>query len=164
MKKNIFLLLIATTTLFISSCKKETDKKIVTEEIQFKKEGELSIYTIKDTISSEVMKLDIEIADNNYERETGLMHRKSMEKNQGMLFIQEKLKPQSFYMKNTLIPLDIIFIDDHYKVVSVQKNAKPLDETSLPSEKPALYILEINAGLFDQWNIKIGDSFAFKKM
>jgi len=87
-----------------------------------------------------------------------------MEPKRGMLFIQKTFKPQSFYMKNTLIPLDIIFIDDQYKIVSFQKNAKPLDETSLPSEKAAIYVLEINAGLSDQWNLKTGDSISFKKM
>ncbi|WP_299442290.1 DUF192 domain-containing protein [uncultured Aquimarina sp.] len=163
MKKNIFITLIAAFSLSIFSCKKETDKKIVTEEIRFTKEGELSIYNLKDSIPNQIITLDIEIADNDYERETGLMYRKSMEEKRGMLFIQKMFKPQNFYMKNTLIPLDIIYIDDKYKIVSFQKNAKPLDETSLPSVKPAKYILEINAGLSDQWNLKIGDSISFKK-
>ncbi|WP_299220055.1 DUF192 domain-containing protein [uncultured Aquimarina sp.] len=164
MKKNIFITLIAITTLSIFSCKQEEkNQKIVTEEIQFTKEGELSIYNIGDSIPKQVVALDIEIADNDYERETGLMYRKSMEEKRGMLFIQKDFKPQSFYMKNTLIPLDIIYIDDEFKIVSFQKNAKPLDETSLPSGKPAKYILEINAGLSDQWNLKVGDSIYFKK-
>ncbi|MFD2564587.1 DUF192 domain-containing protein [Aquimarina rubra] len=164
MKKNIFITLIAASTLSILSCKKATDKKIITEEIKFTKEGELSIYNLQDSIPKPIVALDIEIADNDYERETGLMYRKSMEEKRGMLFIQENLRPQSFYMKNTLIALDIIYIDDQYKIVSFQKNAKPLDETSLPSVKPAKYVLEINAGLSDQWNLKEGDSISFKKM
>ncbi|WP_108802381.1 DUF192 domain-containing protein [Aquimarina sp. Aq107] len=163
MKKNIFVSVILVFSLFIFSCKKETDKKIVTEEIKFTKEGELSIYNLQDSIPSQIVSLDIEIADNDYERETGLMYRKTMEEKRGMLFIQEKFKLQSFYMKNTLIPLDIIYIDDQYKIVSFQKDAKPLDETSLPSGKPAKYILEINSGLSDQWNLKIGDSISFKR-
>ncbi|WP_298548216.1 DUF192 domain-containing protein [uncultured Aquimarina sp.] len=163
MKKNIFIIFIVAFTLSIFSCKKENDKKIITEEIQFTKEGELSIYNLKDSIPNQIVTLDIEIADNDYERETGLMYRKSMEEKRGMLFIQENMRPQSFYMKNTLIPLDIIYIDDQYKIVSFQKNAKPLDESSLPSGKPAKYVLEINAGLSDQWNFKVGDSISYKK-
>ncbi|MDH7445000.1 DUF192 domain-containing protein [Aquimarina sp. 2201CG14-23] len=163
MKKNIFITLLAASTISIFSCKKEADKKIITEEIKFTKEGELSIHNLKDSIPNQIVALDIEIADNDYERETGLMYRKSMQENRGMLFIQENFKPQSFYMKNTLIPLDIIYIDDQYKIVSFQKNAKPLDETSLPSGKPAKYVLEINGGLSDQWNLKEGDSISFKK-
>ncbi|WP_299254988.1 DUF192 domain-containing protein [uncultured Aquimarina sp.] len=163
MKKNIFIILITVFTLSVFSCKKENDKKIITEEIKFTKEGELSIYSIGDSIPKQVVALDIEIADNEYERETGLMYRKSMEEKKGMLFVQENFRPQSFYMKNTLIPLDIIYIDDKFRIVSFQKNAKPLDETSLPSGKPAKYILEINAGLSNQWNLKVGDSIYFKK-
>ncbi|WP_378183270.1 DUF192 domain-containing protein [Aquimarina sp. SS2-1] len=164
MKKITLTTLIAISTLSIFSCKKDVDKKIITEEIKFTKEGELSIYSVKDSIPTKIVALDIEIADNDYERETGLMYRKSMEEKRGMFFIQENLRPQSFYMRNTLIPLDIIYVDDQYKIVSFQKNAKPLDETSLPSIKPAKYVLEINAGLSDQWNLKEGDSISFKSI
>jgi len=163
MRRKIFILLIVATTTIIS-CKKEKDEKIIIEEISFTKEGELTLYSLKDSVSTPITSLDIEIADNDYERETGLMHRKSMEEKKGMLFFSKRLEPQSFYMKNTLIPLDIIYIDDQYKIVSFQKNAKPLDETSLRSEKPAQYVLEINAGLSDKWNLKVGDSISFKKI
>jgi uncharacterized membrane protein (UPF0127 family) len=66
-------------------------------------------------------------------------------------------------MKNTLIPLDIIYLDENKKVVSIQKNAKPMDESSLPSGAPAKYVLEINGGLSDQLNIIDGDSISFSK-
>ncbi|KAA1247180.1 DUF192 domain-containing protein [Aquimarina sp. RZ0] len=146
-------------------CKQQSENtNISTKEILFSKEGELSLYTKKDTIPTLIKKIDIEIADNEYERETGLMYRKSMESNQGMLFIQKQFRPQSFYMKNTLIPLDIIYIDTNFKIVSFQKQAKPLDETSLPSGKPAKYVLEINAGLSDKLNLAVGDSISFKKI
>ena len=61
-------------------------------------------------------------------------------------------------MKNTHIPLDIIYIDSNKKIVSIQKNAKILNENGLPSEGPAQYVLEVNAGLSDQWNVSKGDS------
>ena len=66
-------------------------------------------------------------------------------------------------MKNTKIPLDIIYIGDKLQIVSFQKNAKPFDETSLPSEAPAKYVLEINAGLSDEWQLEIGDKIDFIK-
>lgn len=84
-----------------------------------------------------------------------------MKNNQGMLFVFDDYTERYFYMKNTKIPLDIIFIDTGKKIVSFQKNAKPFDETSLPSKVPAKYVLEINAGLMDTWNLKIGDSISF---
>ena len=66
-------------------------------------------------------------------------------------------------MKNTEIGLDIIYIAEDKTVVSIQKNAKPLDETALPSEGPAKYVLEINAGLSDQWTIEKGDLIEFSQ-
>lgn len=149
--------------LILFSCKEEP-KSIETTELKFTKEGELILYSIEDTLSQKIKTLDIEFAENDYERETGLMYRRSMEDRQGMLFIFPSEKPQSFYMKNTLIPLDIIYIDSDHKIVSFQKNAKPLDENSLPSSAPAQYVLEINGGLSDQWKLAIGDSIAYKKL
>ncbi len=162
MTKAIYLL-IAIFPLTLLSCKKNNDPKIATEEVLFTKEGELTIFRTQDTIMP-IRYLDIEIADNNYERQTGLMYRKSMQDLQAMLFVFQKAGEKSFYMKNTLIPLDIIYIDADYKIVSVQKNAKPLDQTSLPSKTNAQYVLEINGGLFDQWQLRVRDSIAYRKM
>ncbi|WP_353779764.1 DUF192 domain-containing protein [Winogradskyella sp. 3972H.M.0a.05] len=141
------------------SCKKEKAKTVKPVEISFKKEGELNIFK-KDSI---VKTIAIEIADNEYETQTGLMYRNSMGNDQGMLFVFPNEQPRSFYMKNTKIALDIIYISSTGKIVSFQKDAKPLDETSLPSEKPAKYVLEINGGLSDQWNLIEGDSIAYTK-
>ncbi|KZS41300.1 hypothetical protein AWE51_22765 [Aquimarina aggregata] len=162
---HIYSLSLLCITLAMFSCK--TDQKsntTITKEISFTKEGELSLFTLEDSIPKLITQLDIEIADSDYERETGLMYRKTMENKQGMLFISEENKVQSFYMKNTLIPLDIIYIDQGHKVVSIQKEAKPLDEKSLVSKGPAKYILEVNAKLTDLWNLKTGDSISFSKL
>ncbi len=97
-----------------------------------------------------------ESADTPYKRETGLMYRKEMKDNQAMLFIFPDQRIRYFYMKNTLIPLDIIYIDSERQIVSIVRNAKPLDETSLPSEKPARYVLEIKAGLSEKLGVKPG--------
>ncbi len=156
-----FLLL----TLSFLSCKKEVkNNQNLLKEVTFTKEGELTLFSINDSITKEITKLDIEIADDEYQTQTGLMHRKSMSKEQGMLFIFPDEAPRSFYMKNTLIPLDIIYIDANFKVVSIQKDAKPLDESALLSDGPAKYVLEINATLTDSWSLKVGDSISFTKM
>ncbi len=163
MRKSIYILAIACTILQLSSCKTETNKNLV-KEVNFTKEGELSLFSMKDSISSVITKLDIEIADNDYQIQTGLMYRKSMLDSQGMLFIFEDEVPRSFYMKNTEFALDIIFINKENKVISIQKNAQPLDESSLPSNGPAQYVLEVNANLTDNWGLKAGDSITFTKM
>ncbi|BAO74671.1 DUF192 domain-containing protein [Winogradskyella sp. PG-2] len=146
--------------VFIVSCKedkptKAEDKVVVT----FKKEGALNI--LKGDSDSVVKTIAIEIADNDYETQTGLMYRTKLETNHGMLFIFPDLQPRSFYMKNTKIPLDIIYIDENKTIVSFQKDAKPFDETSLPSNAPAKYVLEINGGLSDEWQLEIGDRVDF---
>ncbi|MCF8715939.1 DUF192 domain-containing protein [Joostella atrarenae] len=148
--------------LSLVSCNtNSSQKEIKTEEVSFTKEGELSIYKgdtlIKDGI-------DIEIADNEYERQTGLMYRSSMEEKQGMLFIFKNEEPRSFYMKNTEISLDIIYINSHLKIVSMVKNAHPMNESSLPSKLPAQYVLELNGGTADSWKLTEGDRISFQKI
>jgi len=66
-------------------------------------------------------------------------------------------------MKNTYIPLDIIYLNKDKVIVNIQENAKPLDETALPSGVPAQYVLEINGGLSQQWSITVGDKMTFTK-
>ncbi len=165
MKKNICLPLLAIAVASVFSCKNDTkNEQILTKEITFTKEGELSLFDLKDSIPKTITKLDIEIADDEYQIQTGLMYRKSMQNNQGMLFTFPDEEPRSFYMKNTEFALDIIFIDSKNRVVSIQKNAQPLNESSLPSEGPAQYVLEVNATLTDTWNLKKGDSISFTRL
>jgi len=155
MKRTLLFLFSALLISSFSNCDDKKDNtKSITKNIAFKKEGELTIFKATDSI---LKSIDIEIADNEYETQTGLMYRNTMEDTQGMLFVLAEEKMQSFYMKNTQIPLDIIFINLKKEVVSIQKNTIPFDKTSLPSEAPAKYVLEINAGLSDKWEIEKGD-------
>lgn len=156
--KRFYLLAPFVLVMALSACKNDT-KSIKQTEVTFKKEGELTIYKATD---STTITLDIEIADTEYDRETGLMYRSSMGNKQGMLFVFNNEQPRYFYMKNTQIPLDIIYIGADRKIVSFQKNTKPFDESSLPSNKPAQYVLEVNAGLVDSWNVRVGDSITFR--
>lgn len=157
--KNLLILVLVLLVFF--SCKDEP-KNIKQTTVTFKKEGDLTIHKI--TSDSAIIALDIEIADTEFDTQTGLMYRDSMEDNQGMLFVFEDIKPRSFYMKNTRMPLDIIYADEKGKIVSFQKNAQPFNQKSLPSNLPAQYVLEINAGLADKWKLKEGDSIAYKAL
>lgn len=155
-RKITFLSLLCAAT-FITGCKEKTEsaREIVTKPVAFKQEAEA--YLVKpegDTIQH----LKLEIADDDYQRETGLMYRESMEEKQGMLFIFNKEEPRGFYMKNTNIPLDLIFLNSQNKIVSIAKDAKPQSLETIPSEVPAQYVLEINGGLSDDWNLGVGDS------
>ena len=120
----------------------------------FKKEGEL---TFTDSTGKQLAKIDIEIADDDYTRQLGLMNRKSMEENQGMLFIFPTEQLQSFWMLNTLFSLDMLFINKENKIVTLHKNTTPLSQQSYPSSKPATYVLEVVSGFTDRNNVKEGD-------
>jgi len=158
-QKHLFALFVFVCIAFgFISCKDEK-KEIKQVEVSFKKEGTLTLYKAKS--DSIIAKVDIEIADSEYEIQTGLMYRSSMKKNQGMLFVFPDELPRSFYMKNTQFPLDIIFINGNHKIVSFQENAKPFNEASLPSGYPAKYVLELNSGMVNEWAIKVGDSISY---
>jgi uncharacterized membrane protein (UPF0127 family) len=159
--KRFALIFPALISLWIFSCKEEVKQTIKTKSVEFTKEGELSLF--KSNTDSLLAKLDIEIAQTDYETQTGLMYRNQMNENQGMLFIFPDMSLHSFYMKNTKIPLDIIFLDDQQKIASFQENAKPMDETGLSSQVPVKYALEINAGLAEKWRLEIGDRMEFKR-
>lgn len=144
-----------------TSCKEET-KHVKQKKVTFKKEGELKL--LKASNDSLIKKIDIEIADNEFETQTGLMYRDSMKENHGMLFVFPDSKPRSFYMKNTRFPLDIIYLDEKETIVSFQENAQPLNENSLPSNASAKYVLEVNAGLVKKWELVVGDKITYTKL
>lgn len=160
--KNLYVVALVAIGLSLVSCKEEPKKVITTAPITFAKEGTLDIY--RDQTDSLLIQLDIEIAETEYETQTGLMYRNSMEDGQGMLFIFPEIAYHSFYMKNTKFPLDIIYIDEQLKVASIIKNAQPLNESSLPSQVPVKYVLEVKAGLSDVWEIEAGDKIAFQRI
>ena len=147
--------------LFITaiSCKEDKQTTVKSAEVTFQKEGELSLY--KGINDSLIAKIDIEVAKSEYDIQTGLMYRNSMKENQGMLFVFPEITERSFYMKNTRIPLDLVFLDHNKTIVSFQENAKPLDKTSLPSNAMAQFVLEINAGLSEKWQLEVGDKMDY---
>jgi uncharacterized membrane protein (UPF0127 family) len=145
--------------LYIAGCHNTGNRHTVTDT--FTKEGEL--YILSKVNSDTLRTIDIELATNDTERAKGLMDRKSMTDTQGMLFIFPHAQEQSFWMKNTYISLDIIYVDDHKGIVSVQKYTTPLSEESLPSFQKAQYVLEVNAGFCDKYHIAYGDKIAFIK-
>lgn len=101
---------------------------------------------------------EAEIAAKPVDIQVGLMFRKEMPTDRGMLFeFPGPPRTQSFWMKNTLIPLDIIFIAADGRIVNIHRNAKPGDTTSLPSLEPVTGVLELNGGVADARGIKIGD-------
>lgn len=98
----------------------------------------------------------LEVAATGKARQIGLMHRRSMPQDRGMVFAFPQAQPLGFWMKNTYIPLDIVYLDENGKVVSV-KQMKPLDESRVESDAPAKYAIELNQGAAQRAGVKVGD-------
>ncbi len=101
--------------------------------------------------------LNTEVAYSNVSRRRGLMFRKALEKDSGMLFVFPRKKMLSFWMKDTLIPLSIAYIDDSGKVLQI-KDMAPRDETSVESDFFVRYALEVDRGWYEKAGLKEGDS------
>lgn len=107
------------------------------------------------TLSITAHKLTAEVASTDDTRTTGLMHRRMMPENRGMLFVFTNTQPLSFWMMNTYIPLSIAFVDEQGIIVNID-DMKPLTTDPHPSTKPAKYALEMNKGWFAKRGIKAG--------
>lgn len=130
-RKSTLLLIVL---IVLASCQNETKAKI---------EINKNVYTV-------------EIANSQEKRSKGLMFRKQLPENSGMLFVFSYEDYRYFYMKNTLIPLDIAFFNAQMEIVSI-KQMEPLDETTVASDRKAMYALEMNRGFFEKKEIKVGD-------
>jgi len=102
-------------------------------------------------------RFQITVADDNDERAQGLMHVESMGTLEGMLFIYEQPIRASFWMRNTLIPLDMLFADQSGTITHIHENAIPLDETPILGGDGVQYVLEINGGLSRRLGVAVGD-------
>lgn len=129
-------------------------------EPKFQKEGELYFQSAEG--GKAISKIDIEKADTEVDRQFGLMFRKSMPEDQGMLFLFETTEQKSFWMRNTYIPLDIMFVDENGVINTIHENAKTLNDTSLPSNGPAKYVVEVIGGYAQKHGIKVGDKISWQ--
>lgn len=103
----------------------------------------------------------VEVVDTEPLRQQGLMHRKHLPMDQGMLFVFPREQPLAFWMKNTLIPLDILYFDAQLRLVSVARNVPPCKSAvcpSYPSAGPGQYTLELNAGVAETLGVRRGDA------
>jgi uncharacterized membrane protein (UPF0127 family) len=100
---------------------------------------------------------NVEVVSDDAGREKGLMYRRFMPQDRGMLFDFKEEAPVAFWMKNTYIPLDMIFISRRGVVTNIVANAEPLSERLIPSGSPAYGVLEINGGVAARIGLKVGD-------
>jgi len=128
----------------------------------------VSFYTFSNekidvSIYNKNITFNVEVAKTIEERRIGLMYRKKLLNNEGMLFIFPREKIIQLWMKNTYIPLDVIFISENKVIVDIKKNMEKLSETIVKSKVKSRYALEFNAGLINKLNIEIGDKVLFNE-
>lgn len=128
------------------------------DEVPFTKEGTV---TISDSTGKPRISIDAEFADTEYDRQRGLMFRRSMLETRGMLFFFPVEEMQSFWMRNTYISLDMIFIDANRRIVTIHRNTKTLSDQSYPSTKPSKFVLEVVAGFCEKHGVVEGDLVGF---
>jgi len=127
---------------------------------EFTKHGELTFNSQEGEVK---MKIDIEIADDDKERGQGLMYRDEMREDRGMFFIFPEERLQSFWMRNTQLSLDMLFVNSKNEVVTIHKSTTPFSEQSYPSTAPAVYVVEVNTGFTDKFNIQSGDKIVWRR-
>lgn len=154
----ITLLLIS---FIVTSCSKNQNAKEIplsaaSQKTKKKNKGVISFHAQGKTI-----RVDVEIVKTEADRAYGLMHRKSLADRQGMLFMFEKEEIQSFWMKNTYISLDMIFIDSTWKIAGILEYVEPMTTQTRQVKKPSLYVVEVNAGFSKKHGLRIGDSVSF---
>ncbi len=116
----------------------------------------VSVVRFPEAADGGALEVGVEIADKDAERMRGLMYRKALGTDSGMLFVFEEEKVLKFWMKNTCIPLDMIFIADDGMIVGIEENTPTLSEDTFTANCPSRYVLEVNAGWARKHGVKAG--------
>ena len=130
--------------------------------------GACTTHAAGPTVELKGQRFDVEVAADADAQRRGLMFRDSMPADHGMLFVFDDFAPRAFWMKNTHIPLDILYFDQDYKLVSAALRTPPCHSAGddcpiYPSTAPAKYVLELNAGTAEKFGVKTGDTLTVKR-
>ena len=127
------------------------------EEVENDASSRIAIESLSVTTKDGTHDFTVEVVQEKEDVMRGLMHREHLDQDAGMLFDFKRVRDISFWMKNTLIPLDIIFIKADGTIANIAENTTPLSEETIPAAAPILGVLEINGGLSAKLGIKAGD-------
>jgi uncharacterized membrane protein (UPF0127 family) len=159
------LFILAIITLGAAACSHHSKKKNANSSDTSDRSSDINYTTPLSFVngSDTLATIKVAIANTADERDEGLMDVHHMAKNNGMLFIFGKQQQLSFWMVNTPLPLDIIFVNKQHKIVRIHHNTKPFSRTNLPSGKPAIYAVETNGGFCVAHDIHEGTKVVFGK-
>jgi len=160
----LILVLVAVLTIqpggkSVSTYKPQAESSPTTS-YAFKKQGELRFLTPNQAF---IAGIDIELAQNESQQQLGLMYRDTLAENQGMLFLFNNEELRAFWMKNTVLSLDMIFVNERNEIVTIHKYTTPYSEETYPSSKPAKYVIEVNAGYTDKRKVSVGDRISWNR-
>ncbi|RMH57985.1 MAG: DUF192 domain-containing protein [Bacteroidetes bacterium] len=146
------LLCLLGLALLFAACRDESGRVIQTD-IAFQKEGTLTFLRADGT---PVATIDVELAETPQERARGLMHRRSLPPSSGMLFLFDAPDTLSFWMHNTPLPLDILFVSPDSQIVTIVRRTTPFSDDHIRSTAPAQYVVEVRAGFADRAGLTEG--------
>ena len=151
LKSFAILLVLSFSGLIMQGCGTDNGEQVIDQpEIPFRADGVLKILKEDGSTLTTVV---IEIAEGDSARARGLMQRTSLPARGGMLFLDDEEKIQTFWMRNTPLPLDLIFVDADSQIVNIAKRARPFTDQTISSTDSALYVLEVNGGFSDKYGI-----------
>ena len=156
-------LILVAVVLLAAACEPQPADRppaVAPPEIPFDPEGVLVFFNGATSIDS----IQIEIAETDSARTRGLMQRSGLPPNSGMLFLFDREEPQSFWMANTPLSLDIFFVDSDSQIVSIKKYTRPLSPESVVSDAPAQYVIETTAGYADSRGIVEGHRVRWQRL
>jgi uncharacterized membrane protein (UPF0127 family) len=143
-----------------AGCGSDTNSNAIRTEIPFRADGILEVLREDGSL---ITTLAIEIAEGDSARARGLMDRRSIPARGGMLFLDDEVRVQTFWMKNTPLPLDIVFVSADSQVVSIAKRTRPFSEETVSSTAPAQFVLEVRGGLTDRYGIDSTSSMRWRR-
>lgn len=143
------LILTILVPLLAVSCGGESQQS-TSGEPTFETEGTLTFY---DPSGEKLRTIDIEIADTATERERGLMRRRTLGFNRGMLFIFDEVDRGGMWMKNTPLPLDIVFVAPDSQVINIARRTTPFSENTIEPDAPRKFVVEVRAGFADRFGL-----------
>lgn len=157
----LFIIFIIFMALFFNfknnNLKNNTEKNKITKQLVNDESYKKYSYT---TLKLKNTDIKLYIADNDLKKQKGLMNVSKLDANEGMIFLFDHESKATFWMKNTLIPLDIIWVNKDMKIVDIKENAQPCDSNQCPFIYPAdisKYVIELNSGYTKKHSIKVGD-------
>ena len=151
--------LIILVIIVIVGCEADPPIKQSVVEIPFRTDGTLSFLHADQTLA---VKIALEIAADDSSRARGLMQRGSLPDKSGMLFIFDTNEPRSFWMANTPLSLDIIYVNEALEIVKIAKYTKPFSPDHVESGAPAKYVIEVSAGFCDTYGILAADRVTYE--